>query len=69
MQAKKSKPATGEQIDKYFTKKYRVKGDKILRKLIKESIITEADILRKSHPSKDCRAFAEAVFNLLSSRA
>lgn len=31
-----------------------------------DAILKEADILRKEHPSKDCRFFAESVFCELS---
>ena len=31
-----------------------------------KSIVKEADILRKTHPSKDCRSFAESVYHEIS---
>jgi hypothetical protein len=39
--------------------KYRAQKNNI------DSILKEADILRKEHPSKDCRSFAESVFKTL----
>lgn len=45
-----------------------VEGQKPTTNSAMDAILKEADILRKAHPSKDCRFFAESVFKMLTKK-